>query len=379
MTVDGTTKDRATKDRVTKDRTAADGAARTVTPARAAEELELRREEFRLAVRMGLIRTAPDPDPEGPSRHRGSGRDRAPERRPVTRAELDRLKAAPDFPDGLRERVRAVGAGEAAGLLSITHDRFARLARTGHLSPVRFYLNRYRAVVWLYVAAEVTAFGEAHPALLSGRLPTEVRERALTEDLRARNWRSRHLSLLLRGADDPWARAAAIASLLDPVQIAEVVDDPYERSHLDRLRPAPPPGFPVAGPSREIADRLVRADDPDEILWQRMSLALALDEARAARQAPYPGERPRPAAEPARISVASTVPPAVAGAPEAAVVAAPAVAGPAARPPARPRGRAGRPPGRASRSRRPGLLERIRRSLPGGTAGSGWGERRDWG
>ncbi|MFE9044938.1 DUF6397 family protein [Streptomyces sp. NPDC007818] len=354
-----------------------DATGRTVAPARAAQELELGREEFRLAVRMGLIRTVPVqapaavPEPGAPARDRGSGRGRAREWRPVERAELDRLKAAPDFPDGLRARVRTVGAGEAAGLLSITHDRFVRLARTGHLSPVRFYLNRYRAVIWLYVAAEVTAFGEDHPALLTGRLPAEVRARAAVEDLRARNWRTRHLGLLLRGTDDPWARAAAIASLLDPVQLAEVVDDPYERNHLDRLRPPPPPGFPVSGASREIADRLVRADDPDEILWHRVSLALALDEARAACQAPHPGDGGRLTAEPPRDGEerpcdGADRPRDVADRPRGGAE--------------RPRGGAGRPPGRAvGRTRRPGLLARIRRSLPGSTAGSGWGEGRDWG
>ncbi|MEU2547729.1 DUF6397 family protein [Streptomyces roseolus] len=352
-----------------------DETTRTVAPVRAAEELELKRDEFRLAVRMGLIRTAPNPvavpDP------RGAHRDRPPERRPVARAELDRLRAAPDFPEGLRERVRAVGAGEAAGLLSVSYDRFNRLARTGHLSPVRFYLNRYRMVVWLYLAAEVTAFGEENPGLLTGRLPAGVRERhAAGEDLRARNWRSRHLSLLLRGTDDPWARAAAIASLLDPVQVAEVVDDPYERAYLDRLRPAPPPGLPVAGASHETAVRLVRADDPDEILWHRMSLALALDEARAVRQAPYPGERRRPVQEP------DPEPPATeaAGRAEAGQAAGPPVR-PAPRPPARPHAGRGAPsPGRAPGPRRPGLLGRIRRALPGRTpAGGRWGQGRDWG
>ncbi|MFI8369769.1 DUF6397 family protein [Streptomyces sp. NPDC085466] len=379
MTVDGTTVDDTTVGGRPVDAT-----ARTVTPARAAQELELGREEFRLAVRMGLIRTvpvqapAPLPAPGAPARDRGSGRVRAREWRPVERAELDRLKAAPDFPDGLRARVRTVGTGEAAGLLSITHDRFVRLARTGHLSPVRFYLNRYRAVIWLYVAAEVTAFGEDHPALLTGRLPAEVRARAAVEDLRARNWRTRHLGLLLRGTDDPWARAAAIASLLDPVQLAEVVDDPYERNHLDRLRPPPPPGFPVSGASREIADRLVRADDPDEILWHRVSLALALDEARAACQAPHPGDGARPTTEPLRGGEERPR-----GGEERPRDGADRPRDVAERPRGgeeRPGGGAGRPPGRAvARTRRPGLLARIRRSLPGATAGSGWGERRDWG
>ncbi|MFZ4300895.1 DUF6397 family protein [Streptomyces cinereoruber] len=258
--------------------------ARTVTPARAAQELDLKRDEFRLAVQLGLVRTVPVG--EG---GRG-GRQR------VERRELDRLRAAPDFPAGLRDRVRAVGTREAAALLGITPERFTRLARTGHLSPVRFSLNRYRAVVWTYLAEEVADFGRACPALLTGRLPLELRERlAAHEDLRPRNWRARRLALLLRAAADPWARASAIATLLDPLQVAEVVDDPYERAHLDRLRPPPPPGMPVPAAAREIAERLARADDPDEILWHRLSLALALDEARAACPAPYPGETARPA------------------------------------------------------------------------------------
>lgn len=257
------------------DRTAGEG-ARTVTPVRAAQELELKRDEFRLAVQLGLVRTVPAGE---------SGRRR------VERCELERLRAAPDFPAGLRDRVRAVGTGEAAALLGITPERFTRLVRTGHLSPVRFSLNRYRAVVWTYLAEEVADFGRTCPALLAGRLPQALRERlAAHEDLRPRNWRARRLSLLLRAAEDPWARAAAIASLLDPLQAAEVVDDPYERAHLDRLRPPPPPGMPTPAAAREIAERLTRADDPDEILWHRLSLALALDEARAVCPAPYPGE-----------------------------------------------------------------------------------------
>ncbi|OKJ64016.1 DUF6397 family protein [Streptomyces sp. CB02261] len=254
-----------------------DEGARTVTPGRAAQELELRREEFRLAVQLGLVRTVPTGEAGGTRR--------------IERRELDRLRAAPDFPTNLRERVRAVGTAEAAALLEIAPDRFTRLARTGHVSPVRFSLNRYRAVVWTYLAEEVADFGLACPALLTGRLPLDLRERlAAHEDLRPRNWRARRLAVLLRTADEPWARAAAIASQLDPVQVAEVVDDPYERAHLDRLRPPPPPGMPGATAAREIAERLTRADDPDEILWQRLSLAMALDEARAEGPAPYPGE-----------------------------------------------------------------------------------------
>ncbi|MFI9000932.1 DUF6397 family protein [Streptomyces sp. NPDC053541] len=263
-----------------------------VAPGRAAVELELKRDEFRLAVDLGLVRTVPGPGPS-PGAADASPGDRAARRR-VPREEIERLRGAPDFPDGLRERVRAVGTREGAALLSVTRERFARLARTGHFSPVRFYVNRYRAVVWLYPAAELTEFALNHPQLLAGRLPLDVRTRADDDrlDWRPRNWRARRLGMLLRASEDPWARAAAIASLLDPAHVAEVVDDPYERVQLDRFRPAPPVWFPNAPTAREIAGRLTTADDPDEILWHRMSLALALDEARADREAPRPGAWP---------------------------------------------------------------------------------------
>ncbi|MFD3569778.1 DUF6397 family protein [Streptomyces sp. NPDC058667] len=350
-----------------------DERARAVTPARAAQELELGRDEFRLAVQLGLVRTVPTA--EG-----GAGRRR------IERGELDRLRAAPDFPDGLRDRVRAVGTREAAALLEITPDRFGRLARTGHVSPVRFSLNRYRTVVWTYVAEEVAEFGLACPALLTGRLPLDLRERlAAHEDLRPRNWRARRLSVLLRTTDDPWARAAAIASMLDPVQVAEVVDDPYERAHLDRLRPPPPPGMPGATAAREIAERLVRADDPDEILWQRMSLAMALDEARAERSAPYPGEAGAfvrggaPGVGPAGRALvpqppvptpapASTRPPTPASQRASTALPAPTPPAPAPAPlqlpPSVPLPRAvaaDRPPGRPARVR---FLDRLRRRRP---------------
>ncbi|WP_306327177.1 DUF6397 family protein [Streptomyces venezuelae] len=401
-----------------------DERARTVAPGRAAQELELRREEFRLAVQLGLVRTVPVGE---------AGR------RQVERCELDRLRAAPDFPAGLRDRVRAVGTGEAAALLDITPERFTRLARTGHVSPVRFSVNRYRAVVWSYLAEEVAEFGLGRPALLTGRLPLDLRERlAAHEDLRPRNWRARRLGVLLRATDDPWARAAAIASLLAPVQTAEVVDDPYERAHLDRLRPPAPPGMPVRAAAREIAERLTRAADPDEILWQRMSLALALDEARADRPAPYPGERtpdrPRasvpaaagvrpvsfvapvgpvgrvgpvaPAASVGRVEPVATVPgippmpsvpPAVPAAvpvpvaravsvPETGAIVVPgagvpgAVVRPAGHPghpghpgrPARRSGRADRPPERSVRTR---FLDRFRRAKAAGEGRPGGGKR----
>ncbi|MEV3987453.1 DUF6397 family protein [Streptomyces sp. NPDC049837] len=257
--------------------------APTVAYGRAAQRLELKRKEFDLAVQLGHVRTVPGVN---------GGRRR------VAEEEIERLRAAPDFPTGLRERVRTVGTTSAAELASITGDRFTKLARTGHFTPVAFYLNRYRAVVWLYVAGEVREFADRHPELLAGRLPTAVRAKLdAGQDTRPRNWRARRLGLLLRQAEDPWTAAAAIASLLTPVQVAEVVDDPYERAHLDRLRPEPPYARPESLAARDLMDRLLLADDPDEILWHRMSLSLTLDEARALRPAPRPdgtGHRPPP-------------------------------------------------------------------------------------
>ncbi|MFF9017069.1 DUF6397 family protein [Streptomyces sp. NPDC014870] len=318
---------------------------RTLAQTRAAQELELRRDEFQLAVQLGLVRTVPGAAP-GVPRAPGSASGVAGARggrRRVAQAEVDRLKAAPDFPSGLRERVRTVGTTEAAALLSVPPERFTRLARTGHLSPVRFYLNRYRAVVWLYLAAEVGEFALTQPALLAGRLPVEIRERVDGgEDCRPRNWRARRLGLLLRATEDPWIRAAAIASLLDPAQLAEVVDDPYERTHLHRLRPEHPSGLPESAASREIAERLTVADDPDEILWHRMSLAIALEEARAHR----PDPRPEGAVGAAADRFAAGSPPPVDG----LGAARPPRAATLVRPPAR-------------RTRR-GLLDRLRRRRP---------------
>ena len=256
---------------------------RTLALGRAARELELRRDEFRLAVQLGLVRTVPGAVAGEPGRPPGA---RGAPRR-VDRGEVDRLRAAPDFPAGLRDRVRTVGTAEGAAILSVTPDRFGRLARTGHFSPVRFRLNRYRAVVWLYPAGELAEFALAHGALLRGRLPHGLRERLdAGEDLRPRNWRSRRLGLLLRATADPWERAAAIASLLDPLLLADAVRDPRERAYLDTLRPEPPSGRTESVAGRDIVDRLVLAAEPDEILWYGMSLSLALEEARGARAAP---------------------------------------------------------------------------------------------
>ncbi|WP_409235395.1 DUF6397 family protein [Streptomyces sp. PA5.6] len=249
----------------------------TVTPTWAARELGLKRGEFDLAVMLGRIRTVG----EAPG-----------EQRRVTREEIDRVRGDKGCLEALRKGVRVVGTTEGAELMHITTARFTRLARAGFLTPVKFYLNRYRAVVWLYLAEELQHFAasELNAALLKGRLPETMRGRLEEgQDLRARNWRGRHAGFLLRQSEDAWERVAVMASLLDPAQIAEIVRDPYERAYINRLKPAPRSshGAPES-PGALIVERLTTADDPDEIRWLRSSLLIGLVQARAQRPAPRP-------------------------------------------------------------------------------------------
>ncbi|WP_436840253.1 DUF6397 family protein [Streptomyces flavofungini] len=242
---------------------------------------------------LGRIRTVADP---------------AGGRRRVQREEIDRVRAAPGFPESLRAHVKTVGTAEGAALMEITPARFTRLARAGVLTPVKFYVNRYRAVVWLYLEEELRRFtaSPASAALLTGRVPAGLRARLEAgADLRARRWRSRHAGFLLRQSEDPWERAAAGASLLDPVQLAEVVRDPYERAYLHRLKPEPLTQAAPDSPTTRIVERILTADDPNEISWLRASLILTLEEARRLRPAPRPGRppisaspRPHPALDP---------------------------------------------------------------------------------
>jgi hypothetical protein len=215
--------------------------------------------------------------------------------RRVARAEIDRLRAAAGFPEALRERVRTVGTTEGAALMGLANTRFTRLARLGLVVPVKFYVNRYRLIVWLYLAEELRQFAadKQNAPLLGGRTPEGLRDQ-LNEglDLRPRNWRGRHLGFLLRQTEDPWARAAVVASLLDPVQVAEIVEDPYERAHLDRLRPGRAShGLPDSSGAR-IAERVTTAGDPDEISWLRADLGRSVSEARQDRPAPRPTSNP---------------------------------------------------------------------------------------
>ncbi|MFE3657429.1 DUF6397 family protein [Streptomyces sp. NPDC059165] len=267
-----------------------DGAAGTemLTFSRAAPALELRKAEFDLAVHLGYVRTVRDAA-GGAGSASVTGTGTRVRRGAVPRGEIDRLRATDGFPGALQERVRTVGTAEAAGILAITAARFTRLARMGHLTPVRFSVNRYRAVVWMYLASEVHEFARRNPDLLVGKLPAPLRTRVASgEDWRARNWRGRRLGALLRQADGSLERAAAFASLLDPAQVAEVVDDPYERVCLERLRPEPPYAHAESSAVREVTALLLQADDPDEVLWCRTGLARSLDEARASCQALRP-------------------------------------------------------------------------------------------
>ncbi|WP_406740594.1 DUF6397 family protein [Streptomyces atratus] len=282
--------------------------AGTMAAGTAAQELQLKRGEFAIAVHLGLIRLTV---------RRGGGRPR------VGCEEVDRLRSQDGFPKALRDRVRTVGTAQGAQQLGISPDRFTKLARAGCLVPITFYLNRYRAIVWLYLADELAGFAARESRLLAGRSPAWLRGRLEGgADCRARNWRSRRVERLLSLTEDPWARVAVLADTLDPVQLAEVVDDPYERAYLARIRPEPafgPTGPPLA---RETMAHLMRADEPDEMLWRRVSLITELDNAREVRSAPRPGgewpafprrgneyapePHPRPEAEP--VPAAASVP-----------------------------------------------------------------------
>ncbi|MFE9859969.1 DUF6397 family protein [Streptomyces sp. NPDC005780] len=262
--------------------TVRDDGVHMVTASRAAAELELRRGEFALAVHLGIVRVD--------ARQAGG-------RAGVHGGEIDRLRSEDGFPETLQERVRTVGTADGARLLGISPVRFSRLARAGCVTPVAFYLNRYRAVVWLYLAQELDGLAARSPELMVGNSPPWMRSRLdAGTDCRARNWRSRRTERLLTLTEDPWARAAVIGEALDPVQLAEVVDDPYERAYLGRVRPAPVFGRGGSAAGHEAMAQLMLADEPDEILWRRVTLGMELDSARELRAAPRPGEERCPGA-----------------------------------------------------------------------------------
>ncbi|MFI8848969.1 DUF6397 family protein [Streptomyces sp. NPDC053499] len=242
--------------------------AADVAPRTAAKELGLRLREFDLAVRIEQVRTVPGA-PGGPRR--------------VPRQELERIKAAPDFPRGLRERLRVMGASEASELLDISPSRFARLARAGCFHPVGFYVNRYRTVVWLYLADELRDFADNSSALLTGRLPAGMRTRLEAgTDERARRWRERRVKQLARHTDSHWESAAAAASVLDDETLARAVPDPAERARLMALRPCLHEVRSVSQATRAILEELCRAEGEEEIRWYRFLLDAELETARTA-------------------------------------------------------------------------------------------------
>ena len=245
---------------------------------RAAQELDLKRGELDLAVQLGHVRTTPGAS-GGPPR--------------VDQQEVDRLRGAEGFPDALRERVRTVGTVEGARLISISSGALhpARPHRPFHADPVlseplprgRLALSGRRAQ--RFRARPSRPPHRPDPTRAAGRCWMRVRTGAHATGGGGR------LGLLLRATEDPWERAAAIASVLDPVTVAEVATDPYERSHLRVLRPELVPGPPGVAGRREVVERLLLADHPDEILWHRVNLADALREARELRPAPRPGAK----------------------------------------------------------------------------------------
>ncbi|WP_405495571.1 DUF6397 family protein [Streptomyces sp. NBC_00096] len=243
----------------------------------AAGELGLSRSEFARAVQLGIVRA-------GPAGATGAAR--------FTRTELDRVRSAEGFPDALRERVETVaGAEAAAAVTGVGPSRFTRLARCGHVTPVGYRINRYRAVVWLYLAADLRDFAAREPGMLRGSAPPADRElMAAKADLRPRKWRERHVGLLLRRTADPWERAAVLASVLPDEELRDTVPDAAERIVLAALAPPPPYGHPQVPAAAAVATRLLRAGpSPDEIHWYRSSLDFALTGARG--QSNSTGER----------------------------------------------------------------------------------------
>lgn len=243
---------------------------------RARDVLGLDYDEFDVAVQTGEVRTVAC----GPCLWK------------VPPQEVARLRTEEGHPQPLLERVRMVSSVEAARRLGIGRERFVRLAKAGHIRPVRWYVNRYRALVWMYLAQDLPALAERSPALLHGPLPEGLREAvAQGEDERARSWRARRVAQLIRDAYDPWDEAAVWAALLGPEVVDAALPDPYERAHLRKLRTALPPGRTGSATPEQVRG-ITTADHPDEIALALLSLADALARARALRPAPRPPALP---------------------------------------------------------------------------------------
>ncbi|MFE6689044.1 DUF6397 family protein [Streptomyces sp. NPDC057743] len=258
----------------------------TLSTGRAAQELQLRTGEFELATQLGEVRTVPARSDGRP----GSGGP--PGRRRVPAEEVARLQIEPGFPETLRTRLRTVTTNEAAALMGVGPGRALRLTRAGCVAPVRFYVNRFGAVVWLYLAAEIAEFADREPELLRGNTPLAMRVMLTSgQDWRARQWRSRRVAQLMGRTADPWESAAVIAAVLPPEELASVAEDALERAVLRRLRPTLAAAITATPAARESFERVLVAEEFDEVLWYRVNLSRALETAR--REDPG---RARPAA-----------------------------------------------------------------------------------
>ncbi|WP_405785975.1 DUF6397 family protein [Streptomyces sp. NBC_00138] len=246
------------------------GSGTLLTLGRARDTLGLDHDDFDVAVQIGEVRTVAC----------------GPRVRKVPAAEVARLLDPDGRPQALLDRVRLVSSTDAAKQLGIGRDRFVRLARLGYVRPLRWYVNRYRALVWMYPVQELPDLADQHPALLRGPLPEGLRGAVASgEDQRARGWRSRRVAQLLRDAYDPWEEAAVWAALLGPEAVDQALPDPYERAHLRRLRRALPPGRTGAATPEQIKE-ITTADHPDEIATALLALSETLVRARAHESAP---------------------------------------------------------------------------------------------
>lgn len=158
---------------------------------------------------------------------------------------------------------------------------------------MKLYVNRYRNVVWLYLAEELREFGERNPALLAGRLAEGLRA-GLDHgaDHRAGRWRSRRVRQLASQAGSPWERAAVRASVLDDDTLAQTVPDPGERARLAVLRPRLVEGRSESEATRDALEEVCLAEGEEEIRWLRLMLHADLETARAADARTEPEERP---------------------------------------------------------------------------------------
>ncbi|MFJ9407615.1 DUF6397 family protein [Streptomyces sp. NPDC101393] len=252
-----------------------DDGQRTLMMGRAARELELRTGEFELAAQLGEVRTVPARRDDRPGRAGQLGARRVPA------GEILRLQAEAGFPDTLRERIRTVGTTEAAEVMGIGPGRFLRLTRAGCFGPARFYVNRYGAVVWLYLAAEVADFADREPDLMRGSIPAAMRVMLDGgQDWRGRQWRARRVAQLMGQTPDRWEKAAVIAAVLPPEEVASVAEDPLERSLLRGLRPTFASVITATPAARESFERVLTAEEFDEVLWYRVNLSRNLEAAR---------------------------------------------------------------------------------------------------